>query len=265
MQFLSVIDPLEVFSGLCVGVLVGMTGVGGGSIMTPLLILVFGAHPAAAVGTDLVFAASTKIVGTLVHGAARTIQWRIVALLAAGSIPGTVASLLVLSWFDLSGTAASRGITLVLACTLFLTSAFLLFTSRFRNHYANRVLALSQSTLAALTVLLGLAMGVLVTVTSIGAGAIGVSALMLLYPKMPAARIIGSDIAHALPLTIIAGGGHWLLGSVDWNLLMPLLIGSVPGIIVGSYFAKRTPDGIVRAALAVALFAVAVGLIARRD
>ena len=110
--------------------------------------------------------------------------------------------------------------------------------------------------------LLGLAMGVLVTSTSVGAGAIGVTVLLLLHPKMPIARIIGSDIAHAVPLTLIAGIGHWILGSVDWTLLADLLFGSLPGVVIGSYVAGRVPDRVVRVALALVLIVAAVRLAA---
>ena len=262
MRFLADIDPLFVLTGFCVGILVGMTGVGGGSIMTPVLILLFGAHPAIAVGTDLTFAAATKAVGALVHGAARTIDWRLVGLLALGSIPATVATLLFLSMFDLGGPAAGGAITTLLAATLLVTSIFLLSAKRIRDRYADRIGNLDPRTTRLLTVLLGLAMGVLVTSTSVGAGAIGVTVLLLLHPKMRIARIIGSDIAHAVPLTLIAGVGHWLLGSVDRTLLGDLLLGSLPGVVIGSYLAGRVPDNVVRIGLALVLIVVAIKLAA---
>jgi len=262
MQFLAAIDPLYVLAGFCVGVLVGMTGVGGGSVMTPILILLFGAHPAIAVGTDLTFAAATKTVGALVHGAARTIDWGIVGLLAFGSLPATVTTLVVLSLFDLGGAGARGVMTLILAGTLFVTSIFLLSADGIRGRYADRLGNLHRRTTRSLTVLLGLAMGVLVTSTSVGAGAIGVTVLLLLHPKMPIARIIGSDLAHAVPLTLIAGIGHWVLGTVDWTLLVDLLCGSLPGVVIGSYVAGRARDGVVRVVLAIVLMVVAIKLAA---
>ena len=261
MSFLSYIDPRLVFSGFCVGFLVGMTGVGGGSLMTPLLILLFGVQPVTAVGTDLLFAASTKTVGTLVHGVARTIDWRLVGLLATGSVPATVATLIVLAAVGTSGTTARHLITLTLAGVLLLTSTFLFFANRVRARHANRISRLDQGSVRLFTVALGGAMGILVTFTSVGAGAIGVTVLFLLHPKMPVARIVGSDIAHAVPLTLVAGIGHWWLGSVDWSLLGTLLIGSAPGIFAGSYLAGRAPNGAVRVALAFVLLAVAITLI----
>ncbi len=261
MHNLTGIDPLYVLSGFCVGVLVGMTGIGGGSLMTPLLILLFGIHPAAAVGTDLLFAASTKTVGTLVHGAARTIDWRLVGLLAVGSVPATVATLIVLSAFDLRGVMAQHIITLTLGFVLLLTAMFLVAAKSVRARCADRMSKLDRRTVCRLTILLGVVMGVLVSATSVGAGAIGVSVLLLLHPKMQVARIVGSDIAHAVPLTLVAGIGHWFLGSIQWSLLGTLLIGSLPGIVAGSYLAGRVPDGAMRIALALVLVLVAVRLI----
>jgi uncharacterized membrane protein YfcA len=256
MQILSAIQP-----GFCVGVLVGMTGVGGGSLMTRLLILLFGVSPATAVGTDLLFAASTKSVGTLVHGMSRTIDWRIVGRLAAGSIPGTVITLIVLAMLDIKGAEARRGIAIALAGVLFLTSIALLFSERILSRYANRVRGLDPKWITMLTVALGAVVGVLVTSTSVGAGAIGVTALVLLYPQLQTARIVGSDIAHAVPLTLLAGSGHWLFGSVDWSLLLTLAVGSIPGIVVGSYFAGRSADRLLRIILGAALIIVAVRLV----
>jgi uncharacterized protein len=247
-------------SGFCVGLLVGMTGVGGGSLMTPLLILLFGVHPTTAVGTDLLFAASTKTVGAIVHAAARTVDWMLVTLLAVGSVPATIATLIVLSWFDLKGAAAQHVITVTLGSVLFVTALFLIAGRSVRERYADRLNGLDRRTAWLFTILLGLVMGVLVTTTSVGAGAIGVTVLIFLHPKMPASRIVGSDIAHAVPLTLLAGAGHWYLGSIDWSLLGTLLTGSLPGIVVGSYLATRVSDVVVRVALASVLLIVGVRL-----
>ena len=254
-------DPLYVASGFAVGVLVGMTGVGGGSLMTPLLILLFGVHPATAVGTDLIFAGSTKMVGTIVHAAARTVDWTLVALLALGSVPATAVTILVLSRFDLQSAAAQHVITATLGAVLLITATFLIAGQRMRERCADRLLKLDRRSIMLLTVALGLIMGVLVTTTSVGAGAIGVTVLLLLHPKMPAARVVGSDIAHAVPLTFLAGAGHWYLGSIDGALLMTLLIGSLPGIVLGSYLATRAREAVVRIALAGVLVIVGVRLL----
>jgi hypothetical protein len=260
MVLIDTIDPLYVLSGFCVGALVGMTGVGGGSLMTPLLILLFGIHPTTAVGTDLLFAASTKTLGTAVHGAARTVDWALVGLLAIGSVPATIVTLIVLSQFDLHDAAAQHVVALTLGAVLLFTAIFLLAGRALRERYADRLSNLDPRSVRLMTILLGLTMGILVTSTSVGAGAIGVTVLLLLHPKMPVARIVGSDIAHAVPLTLLAGIGHWILGSIDWKLLMTLLIGSLPGIVIGSYLAGRATDAVVRVTLAAVLVIVGVRL-----
>jgi uncharacterized membrane protein YfcA len=259
-EFLPILDPLQTLSGFVVGALVGLTGIGGGSLMTPLLILVFGVAPATAVGTDLLYAAATKSGGTVFHGVARSIDWRVVGRLAAGSIPVTVLTLLYLSGIDRHGHTASRLITTVLSIALLLTAAVLVFRSYILAHYAQRVAALNPRNTLACTIVMGAMIGLLVSISSVGAGAIGAMGLVLLYSQMPMARIVGSDIAHAVPLTFVAGVGHWWLGSTDWRLLASLLVGSLPGILIGSYFCSRVPDGVLRMILAATLTAVAIRL-----
>jgi hypothetical protein len=254
---MSMIDPLYSLSGFAVGLLVGMTGVGGGSLMTPLLILLFGIHPATAVGTDLLYAAATKTGGSLVHGLARSIDWRVVRLLASGSVPATIITLAVLSHFNLNGEAARGLITLVLSVALFVTAFVLVFGGPIIAAYRARVSEFVPKRTAGITVLVGVALGVLVTISSVGAGAIGVVILVLLYPQLPMAKIVGSDIAHAVPLTLIAGIGHWMMGSVDWHIIASLLVGSLPGIFLGSYFAIRVPERALQLVLAATLFIVA--------
>jgi uncharacterized membrane protein YfcA len=251
------IDPLYSLSGFAVGMLVGMTGVGGGSLMTPLLILLFGIHPATAVGTDLLYAAATKTGGSLVHGYARSIDWRVVRRLASGSIPTTVITLAVLSHFNLNGDATRSLITLVLSIALFATAFVLVFGGSLVAAYRARIAEFDPERTAINTVLVGALLGVLVTISSVGAGAIGVVALVLLYPQLPMAKIVGSDIAHAVPLTLIAGFGHWMMGLVDWRIMASLLIGSLPGIFIGSYFAIRVPERALQLVLAATLFVVA--------
>jgi uncharacterized membrane protein YfcA len=251
------VDPLYALSGFVVGMLVGMTGVGGGALMTPLLILLFGVHPATAVGTDLLYAAVTKTGGSLVHGYARSIDWRVVGRLASGSIPATIVTLSILSIFSLNGETARSLITLVLSAALFFTAFVLVFGQPLVALYRTRVAELDPRRTAMATILVGVLLGALVSISSVGAGAIGVVALMLLYPQLPMAKIVGSDIAHAVPLTLIAGLGHWMMGSVDWHIILSLLAGSLPGIFVGSYFAIRVPERALRVILATTLFVVA--------
>jgi len=250
------IDPLYSLSGFVVGLLVGMTGVGGGALMTPLLIMLFGVHPATAVGSDLVYAAVTKTGGSLVHGFARSIDWRVVRRMAAGSIPATAVTLAVLSHLNLNGEAARSLITLMLSVALLLTALVLVGGEKIVALYRARVSELDPRLTAASTVATGAALGVLVSISSVGAGAIGAMALLLLYPQLPMARIVGSDIAHAVPLTLVAGLGHWMMGSVDWQIVGSLLAGSLPGIFVGSYLAVRIPDRTLRLVLAATLLVV---------
>ena len=258
------IDPLYVASGFGVGLLVGMTGVGGGSLMTPLLILLFGIHPSTAVGTDLLYAAATKTGGSVVHGIARSIHWPAVIRLACGSIPASILTLLAMWQLGLDGASQRSLVNLVLCFALLLTATSLIFRKSILDRYRSRMERVDDRTITVATVTTGVALGVLVSISSVGAGAVGVTALLLLYPRLPMAKIVGSDIAHAVPLTLVAGAGHWLLGAVDWHLMGVLLLGSLPGIIIGSYAAVRVPQTVLRVALASILIVVA-GNIASKE
>ena len=255
------LDPLYALSGLFVGMLVGQTGVGGGSLMTPLLVLVFGIHPATAVGTDLLYASITKGVGTVVHGLNHTVDWRIVRRLATGSLPGTALGLLLLSQFDLAGTGHMRSVSLLLGVMLIVAATSLLFRARLVAAFGPNLDGLSPGRQLALTIGTGLLLGTLVTLTSVGAGALGVTALLLLYPRERLPVIVGTDIAHAVPLTLVAGAGHFWFGSVDLVLLGGLLCGSIPGIIVGSWLATRMPELLLRPILAATLMAVGLKIV----
>jgi len=260
----SSIDLPYATSGFLVGTLVGMTGVGGGSLMTPILILLFGVSPATAVGTDLLFAAATKTVGSLVHGFNHTIDWRLVARLASGSVPATLLALLALYSLDMGGGGTRQIITQILAVVLLFTAALLIMRESIAARYAGRIGDLGERSIALITIAMGATVGFLVTCSSVGAGAIGVTALLILYPRLPAARIVGSDIAHAVPLTLIAGLGHGAMGSIDLHTLGSLLVGSMPGIFFGSSISPRLPDLLVRYVLAAVLVAVAARLLAYR-
>ena len=257
----DVIHPLYVASGFGVGFLVGMTGVGGGSLMTPLLILLFKVNPVTAVGTDLIYAAVTKSGGSLVHGFNKTIDWRVVLRLATGSIPATLLTLATLWLLDVDRAAYSQVVTKVLGVALLLTAGALLMRRRLLASYSKRVGVLSERQTMLLTVAVGLFLGVMVTVSSVGAGALGVTALLLLYPELPVVRIAGSDIAHAVPLTLVAGLGHLAGGGVDMTVLVSLLMGSLPGIMLSSLFAPRLPDTFLRVLLSVTLILVALRLL----
>jgi uncharacterized membrane protein YfcA len=251
------IDPLYVASGFGVGLLVGMTGVGGGSLMTPLLILLFGIHPSTAVGTDLLYAAATKTGGSLVHGLGRSIHWPAVIRLACGSLPASVATMLVMWQLNLDASAQRSVVNLVLCFALLLTATSLIFRKAIMERYRRRLEHVDEKTTAILTVVTGAALGILVSISSVGAGAVGVTVLLLLYPRLPMVTIVGSDIAHAVPLTLVAGCGHWALGSVDWSLMGVLLLGSLPGIVIGSYSALKVPETVLRVTLAAVLILVA--------
>jgi len=247
--------------GLLVGLLVGLTGVGGGSLMTPLLILLFGIHPVTAVGTDLLFAAATKSLGTFINGLGKAIEWRVVGLLAAGSLPATALTLFVVSNLDQRNPVAGHFIRIVLVGCMLLTAATLLARKQVMAFVEARPTAVGPQRTTLLTIVTGACLGVLVSLTSIGAGALGIVALLVLYPRLKLPRLIGSDIAHAVPLTLLAGIGHWILGSVDWVLLRSLLAGSLPGIVVGCYAAPRVPELVLRVVLAFTLIAVAAQMV----
>ena len=242
--------------GLLVGVVVGLTGVGGGSLMTPLLVLMFHVQPTKAVGTDLLYAAITKSVGTVVHNASSTVDWRIVRRLAYGSVPATAATLLGLYYYGPESKRVADTITFSLGIALLLTAVCILFRSWIIDTLARRLGEPSDRTASVLTTVSGVVLGVLVSISSVGAGALGVTVLLLLYPRIKLASIVGSDIAHAVPLTLIAGLGHWQMGDVNTVLLGQLLMGSIPGILIGSYLSPRMPEGGLRSVLASVLFLV---------
>jgi uncharacterized protein len=256
MMTIPHVDPLYILSGFVIGLLVGQTGVGGGSLMTPLLVLIFGVHPATAVGTDLLYAAATKSAGTLVHGMHHTVDWRITGRLATGSVPATVFTLLMMSHYDMQSSGGARAIALILGVMLLLTALSIIFRTHFTRLITPLTETLTPRRAGRLTVVVGATLGVLVTVSSVGAGALGVTALLLLYPRHKMAVIVGSDIAHAVPLTLVAGVGHWWSGTVDWSMLTSLLCGSIPGIVLGSYMSARVPESVLRPILACVLIIV---------
>ena len=245
----SVMDWLHVLSGFLVGAVIGLTGVGGGSLMTPLLVLVFGVAPVTAVGTDLLFAALTKTGGAWAHARRGNVDWRIVWRLAAGSVPASAATLLVLHVFFPDHGRLSTVVSVALGIALILTALALLFRDKL-HAWSRRHAAPSQTAVSQRTIIVGAILGVLVTVSSVGAGALGVTALFFLYPGLAAARIVGTDITHAVPLALVAGLGHAAAGAVDWTLLAALLIGSLPGIWMGSALSHRLPERLLRTALA---------------
>ena len=238
-----------------------MTGVGGGSLMTPLLVLLFGFHPATAVGTDLLYASVTKCVGTVVHHKGQTVDWKIVGGLATGSIPAAAVTLFAMSRLGATAAHSPLLLNILLGSALLLTSIAVFFRPWILHWAGDHIDAMPDRRVTHWTILLGATLGILVSVTSVGAGALGTTALLILYPKLPVARIAGSDIAHAVPLTLIAGLGHWLMGSVDFTLMGALLIGSIPGIIIGSLLGSRSSDAVLRPILAVTLLVVSLKML----
>jgi len=259
-------DLAFIFAGFAVGLIVGLTGVGGGSLMTPLLIFGFGIKPHLAIGTDLLFAAFTKMGGTVSLARQRIVPWRLVGALSMGSIPAALVTLYVLHNLGPANPAVQQAMTLTLGVALLLTALATLYKA-IQGKKIPRLIDGAQLDEAtrprhwSLPVLFGCVIGTLVTLTSVGAGAIGVTALILLYPMLPLPRIVAADIAYAVPLTLVAGLGHASLGSVDWPLLGKLLIGSLPGIWLGSQLVNKTPDRIIRSLLSLLLAYAGVKLI----
>jgi uncharacterized protein len=253
---LMAIQPAYAVSGLLVGVLVGLTGVGGGSLMTPLLVLVFGFHPTTAVGTDLLFAAATKTVGTTIHSAGKSVDWRIVGRLACGSVPATILCLAGIGYFGVASKGVTNAMSLTLGAALLLSAASLVFKGPVVAFVSRRYPGFGTEASYKYTIIVGFVLGILVSLSSVGAGALGTVALIILYPRLPVVTIVGSDIAHAVPLTLLAGIGHWYLGTVNFLLLESLLLGSIPGIIAGSYTARYAPDAVLKTALGVILAVV---------
>lgn len=260
MGLAHLIDLHYTVAGFLVGALVGATGVGGGALMTPLLILVFGVSPATAVGTDLLYAGLTKISGAFVRHLHGAVDWRVARRLAYGSAPASALTLLALAHFGVHSGHVDATIRAVLGVALLLTAAALLFRSTLIAKTAPFFRSFGEARIAALTVALGVVLGVLVSASSVGAGAIGVTFLLILYPEMSTTRLIGADIAHAVPLALIAGAGHWAMGSVNGLVLVSLLAGSIPGVALASHFSARAPDRLLRLILAGALILVGAKL-----
>lgn len=255
------IHPLYSLAGVMVGLLVGMTGVGGGSLMTPLLVLVFGFHPATAVGTDLLYASATKSAGTAVHGRHGTVDWQVVRRLAMGSLPAAALTIWLLSLANLQSAAMARELSQILGVALVITAISVFFRQTIVARLSPLLVGADARRIGVLTIALGAVLGCLVSLTSVGAGALGMTALLVLYPKVPVARLVGSDIAHAVPLTLLAGIGHLTMGSVDLWLLLSLLIGSIPGIIIGSLIATRASERLLVPVLAITLAIVGAKLL----
>jgi uncharacterized membrane protein YfcA len=259
------IDLHSASAGLLVGLLVGLTGIGGGALMTPILVLILGTAPKTAVGTDLLFAAITKMAGVAVHGQRGTIDWRICRRMATGSLPAALMTGLVLHLFGGNSLKVDAVIMYGLGYMLVLTAVGLVFKTRF--HVMGRHLRVDhverfKHLQGPLTVLAGVFLGVAVTLTSVGAGALGTVIMLYLYPlRLTPSKVVGTDLAHAIPLALVAGAGHWMAGNVDYHLLSSLLLGSIPGVLFGSWLSSRAPEGILRFLLALLLLATGLKIL----
>jgi hypothetical protein len=264
---------LYALAGGVVGFVIGLTGVGGGSFMTPILVSLFGIKMAVAVGTDLLYAAMTKANGVLVHRHQGTVEWKVVRRLSLGSVPASILTIVALRYVKDMGVDYTSYLTLTLGVMLILTSIVLLFRNfliKERKHMSteeSEVGGFERRHAGPLTVVMGISLGVLVTMSSVGAGAFGAAVLMVLYPRMPMIRIIGTDLAHAVPLTLVAGLGHMLhmgsidlanlqIGNVDLRLLSGLMAGSLPAIWLGTKLANRLPDNLIRPVMALILLSL---------
>jgi hypothetical protein len=256
-------DWLYTISGFAVGLIVGITGVGGGSLMTPLLVLVFGVSPATAVGTDLLYASLTKSLGGWVHGRNGSVDWKVVGLLALGSLPTAVVAVALLKYLALDEKVLRSLVTNTLSVALLLTATALLLKEQIKKIARRKdgtVYELHHRYLPAATIGAGIVVGMLVTISSVGAGVLGTVALLFLYPRMSVVKVVGTDIVHAVPLTAVAGMGHMALGTVDFVLLASLLMGSLPGIYIGSHLSTKVPEKVLRPLLATMLLVIGARL-----
>ncbi|MDX1693021.1 MAG: sulfite exporter TauE/SafE family protein [Ketobacteraceae bacterium] len=253
---------LYILAGAAVGFAVGLTGVGGGSLMTPILLL-FGFPPHIAVGTDLLYAAVTKAGGVVLHRRQGTIRWRIVTLLLLGSIPASAITALLLKNVFGDPESYKHILTTSLGVMLIVTSMVLIFKKRLvagaiSEAAGTGALGFIRTHAGIFTFVMGIALGALVTLSSVGAGAFGAAVLLVLYPRLPALNVIGTDLAHAVPLTLVAGLFHLYLGNVDFVLLGSLLIGSLPAIWLGTRVGARLPDNVLHPILVSILMALGV-------
>ncbi len=256
---------MYILAGFGIGVLLGLTGIGGGALMTPLLLLLFGVAPKTAVGTDLLFAAVTKVVGVWIHGLRGTVDWRVVYRLSVGSLPAAAVTTVVVALLGREAAHLDAFLVDAIGFMLMLTAAGLLLKPRLHALGLRLRLSSEQSfkrAQAPLTVLVGLMLGALVTLTSIGAGALGAAVLLYLYPlRLTPAKLVGTDLAHAVPLALVAGSGHLAAGNVDFRLLGTLVAGSLPGIVLGAWWASRAPEGALRLIIAVMLMVCSVKML----
>ena len=262
--------PIEfILAGVLVGFCVGITGVGGGSLMTPILISLFRIEPHIAIGTDLLYAAISKFCGSMVHAKKLNIVWPIVLWLALGSIPASIITHWILDNYLSGSTHYKAVLTTVLGFMLTLTGISIVFREQIEKFFAKyrkgQISELEQNFdikgKKTYVVIMGIVLGIFVTLSSVGAGAFGIMALILMFPNLPMIRIIGSDVVHAVLLTSVAGFAHMTSGNVDFHLLGWLLVGSIPAIIIGTLISSRLPERLIRKILGITLFALGINFI----
>jgi len=263
---LFIVELFHIAVGALVGLVIGLTGVGGGSLMTPILVLGFGISPAIAVGTDLLYAALTKCSGVYFHHKNKTVDWKVVFLLGCGSVPCSIITISLLEHLKAAGINFDHIIMLTLSIMLIVTAFIIIIKSRLlafihSNHGDSFAVNFIRHYRPLITVFCGCILGCVVTLSSVGAGAIGSAFLFLLYPRKSSVAVVGTDIAHAVPLTAIAGLGHLHFGSVDFSLLTGLLVGGIPAIYLGSLIGKNLPDKILRPLIALLLFGMGIKLL----
>ena len=251
-------ELIHIIAGGLVGFIVGLTGIGGGSLMTPILVLGFGITPSVAVGTDLLYAAITKASGVIFHHRNKTIDWKVAGLLGSGSVPSSILTIVYLEQIRDQGINYDSFMMVTLSFMLILTAIIIMMKNKIlawahRGQTKNSAINIVQRYRPHITVCSGIMLGFLVTISSVGAGAIGTAILFLLYPSKKPISVVGTDLAHAIPLTAIAGSGHLHFGTVDFNLLTGLLVGGIPAIYIGSYIGKKLPDNLLRPLIALLL------------
>lgn len=249
-------DIVFVLLGLIVGILIGMTGVGGGSVMTPLLIYGLGVSPIIAVGTDLMFAAITKLFGTAFHHKYGSVNWKIVGLLSSGSIPASLLALFFFNYLEEANSGFESMITTTLGIALIFTSFTLLFKNKLMKFNSSFQISGTPVVNSIKTIIVGFVLGALVTITSVGGGALGIVALYLIYPHLTGKNLVGTDIAHATLLTLIASIGHLSLGHINFHMLAYLMMGSLPGVYIGTRISTALSESTIRSGLACMLLVV---------
>jgi uncharacterized membrane protein YfcA len=258
------IDLHYAVAGAITGFFVGMTGVGGGALMTPILLLFFGVAPATAVATDLWFAVVTKLFGFAVHARSGNVDWKVVKRLWFGSIPVAILVVLYVTNFHQLGQAA--WLSQVIAMVLSLTAIGLLFSPYLLSKGRDQRLRHADTFKhfqPLLTVMAGAVLGICVTLTSIGAGALGSVMMIYLYPlRLTPHRLVATDIVHAIPLAAVAGLGYLWAGMVDVHMLLSLLAGSIPAVLIGAFWANKVSGRLIQVMLSVVLILASVKMFA---